>query len=656
MGFMAQLREFGLDQLGIPCLAAKRHKLPSGKTRCYITETKTEWDPDNKRPRPAYSKSVGVVENNAEFGRIIFKDEFLERYPQVRDVTVIRKQGHQYVYVKKPFAQADAVGYHQPGVKRYSPPIPTGKVRHCGATLFTMLIADAYNLAKALAESAQRDSGAVFATANAGLQLRSGALHRIEPNIFNYWYGCDTFGMSSGALTQLCKRLVLHDVPTKYTKSLLKAHFVSDGVEFHFFAIDGTSLSGDIDNEFSDRGFNKEHDKSKQLNLMMLVDQSTGIPFYSRIITGNVNDVSAYQFDAKQIAKFLRSECHLADLKDNTLPMIHVFDRGFVGSKNFDVAVDLGFNFVCNMTSSLKAYKDARAYAIARQLGSGQHRLSDELEFYGVDYIAIPKEHCYTVTTASGAQARLCLHVFFDQTLYAERLIATHDISRSICSAHMDGSYDSLPSNWLKDDKKYNLVKKVKGADGRIHWVTDFNACHLAAKDDATWVLGTTLSKLSGIQVYKAYKNRIRVEQAINCFKQGGGRRVRTGNDSTMQGRIFIDFYRASLYQGMHNRISLALKGAFGRLPTPEEDSYLRSIPKLLDYLNGIGCYSDGKGGIIVTEITGTRRTLFEVLGFPIARKDEETIPLDELVSPSFAELYTYADAAEEGISIRRKK
>ena len=39
MGFMAQLREFGLDQLGIPCLAAKRHKLPSGKTRCYITET-----------------------------------------------------------------------------------------------------------------------------------------------------------------------------------------------------------------------------------------------------------------------------------------------------------------------------------------------------------------------------------------------------------------------------------------------------------------------------------------------------------------------------------------------------------------------------------------------------------------------------------------
>ena len=41
---------------------------------------------------------------------------------------------------------------------------------------------------------------------------------------------------------------------------------------------------------------------------------------------------------------------------------------------------------------------------------------------------------------------------------------------------------------------------------------------------------------------------------------------------------------------------------------------------------------------------------------FPIARKDEETIPLDELVSPSFAELYTYADAAEEGISIRRKK
>lgn len=60
-------------------------------------------------------------------------------------------------------------------------------------------------------------------------------------------------------------------------------------------------------------------------------------------------------------------------------------------------------------------------------------------------------------------------------------------------------------------------------------------------------------------------------------------------------------------------------------------------------------------GGILVTEITGTRRTLFEVLGFPVASKEEEIVPLSELVSPTFAELYTYADAAEDGISIRHR-
>ncbi len=126
---MARVREFSLEDLGIPNLAVKRHKLANGTIRCYVIETKTVWDHANKRAKPAYTKSVGVVENNSEFGRIIFKEEFLERYPQLREVTVLRKENYKYVYrkgsIQPSVDQAPGttapVGYLKPGLKRYAP-------------------------------------------------------------------------------------------------------------------------------------------------------------------------------------------------------------------------------------------------------------------------------------------------------------------------------------------------------------------------------------------------------------------------------------------------------------------------------------------------------------------------------------------------------
>ena len=126
---MARVREFSLEDLGIPNLAVKRHKLANGTIRCYVIETKTVWDSANKRAKPAYTKSVGVVENNSEFGRIIFKEEFLERYPQLREVTVLRKENYKYVYRKGSIhpnvdqapGTTAPVGYLKRGLKRYAP-------------------------------------------------------------------------------------------------------------------------------------------------------------------------------------------------------------------------------------------------------------------------------------------------------------------------------------------------------------------------------------------------------------------------------------------------------------------------------------------------------------------------------------------------------
>ena len=56
---------------------------------------------------------VGVVVQGQELGPIVFTDLFIERFPKLRQVTVVREATHQYVYragaPKTTFAEAAAL-------------------------------------------------------------------------------------------------------------------------------------------------------------------------------------------------------------------------------------------------------------------------------------------------------------------------------------------------------------------------------------------------------------------------------------------------------------------------------------------------------------------------------------------------------------------
>ena len=120
------VKEFGTEELNIPSLTAKRVKQADGSVRVMIAVTPVKWDKELKRPRIVSSKNVGVVANNQEFGPIIFREEFLQQYPQLRAVTVLRKESRQYVYLKTPL-KPETVGYHKSGRKRYNPQADAGK-------------------------------------------------------------------------------------------------------------------------------------------------------------------------------------------------------------------------------------------------------------------------------------------------------------------------------------------------------------------------------------------------------------------------------------------------------------------------------------------------------------------------------------------------
>lgn len=140
-----------IAELGLPRFRTKRARMHDGRERYFVTTPGEE--------------IVGVVVQGQELGPIVFTDLFIERFPKLRQVTVVREATHQYVYragaPKTTFAEAAAL-----------PPPPRSHL-YCSLVLCA-LIAQRYGLERALAQVwGHRDAALILAFATALLMVRS---------------------------------------------------------------------------------------------------------------------------------------------------------------------------------------------------------------------------------------------------------------------------------------------------------------------------------------------------------------------------------------------------------------------------------------------------------------------------------------------------
>lgn len=120
---MAPHTQYGLEELNVPSfIAQKRVNKTTGEIRCRIALGKCCYNKETKKRYISGQKVVGIVEKSQAFGRILFKEEFLEQYPQLRAVTVWRLDNGKYVYTKERIEpEAYQSAYKQPGRPRYKP-------------------------------------------------------------------------------------------------------------------------------------------------------------------------------------------------------------------------------------------------------------------------------------------------------------------------------------------------------------------------------------------------------------------------------------------------------------------------------------------------------------------------------------------------------
>lgn len=659
--------EYSLDKLKIPSLIAQKRTRPTGELRCAIAIGKCVYNKETGKRSIVGQKVVGVVEGNQEFGRILFKNQFIEQYPQLRDVTVLRKANGQYAYIK---AKIEDEAYDntclKPGPKRYDPQQAVTKAKDCefkeaGPFFLLDAISSEEKILPSVLEAFPKCVRyKLLDCAYSGVidgELNYYLMEDICRNRMTYTQGK---GMSTSALCRsirairACERLTFWQQFNK-----LRILEIDPILGLRCVLIDSTSISTYSKLLAQAKwGNNKDHEDLKQVNLMLVTDTG-GMPRMHFFHAGNINDSSAFKGDAQDVQNVLWANGieSLGEDADKHFSFVWEFDRGFNITSNMCSICEAGNHFLGCLSVSNKIASDALLYAC-------QHNIRFKGQTFtghsGLRHLALPEELCATITTSDGKVHTVYTHVYYDDKSYAKNVMELNDKADTIMIFRRQNSYSNLSNDLKKLDKKINLVKKIELENGDVTYEVNCDAIQTYAHDESMWVIITTLGNLSGLDVWESYRKRNNVEVAFRTFKDLNFSRLYAQDTQALEGRGFVAILTTMEQIGLLNRCYDALGGKYGVNLTPQMIKFLRKPKKLLELMKSIRARVTHDGRVIVQHVGGLERSLFLALGLtPPGGKVSSSKEEAEVYaySPNAPEGYTITGAIEDGLtSIRNRQ
>lgn len=114
-------------QLQLPSLVCQRHSNSGGHEYYLITISAAAAHSASVRLKRKVARTVGIVEQGQQWGRILFAAPFVQAFPQLKDLTVMHVPGVHYVYAQVPL---DTVSYETVRAQLKAP-YPTPHKRLC---------------------------------------------------------------------------------------------------------------------------------------------------------------------------------------------------------------------------------------------------------------------------------------------------------------------------------------------------------------------------------------------------------------------------------------------------------------------------------------------------------------------------------------------
>ena len=332
-------------------------------------------------------------------------------------------------------------------------------------------------------------------------------------------------------------------------------------------------------------GLNKDHDHLAQINLALLMGQSSRLPVVYRKLAGNIADVTTI--------KKLLSDLKYLNIKKVKL----VMDRGFYSEDNINALYAHHYKFLMTVKNSMKPVRG--------KLDSAR----DSMITYA-NYSAAHKLYCRSFTTdwnythtksRSGKKdkekRRLYLHIYYNDQR------ATDDKSRFNKQL---GLFEEELRTGNKDPKHEKLYEKYFSVTK-----TPVRGIRITPKEDIIRkkeksfgyfaLIGNDIK--DGVEAINIYRSKDVIEKAYDDLKNRLNlRRASVSSEENLEGKLFVQFVALIYLSYIKQRMDK--KGLFKRY----------TLQGLLDELDIIECFTQPGKQPVVGEVTHKQRELFKAM------------------------------------------
>ena len=358
-------------------------------------------------------------------------------------------------------------------------------------------------------------------------------------------------------------------------------------LEEEYLVYDTTSISSYSQSLKQVRyGVNKDHDPLAQINLALLLGQTSRLPVSYRKLPGNISDV-------KTIKKLL-SDLEYLNIKKVKL----VLDRGFYSEANINAMYQHHYKFLLGAKISLKFIKkyldDARDNMVTRANYSARHALY--CQSFSTDW------HYSEVKPRSGEvikeKRRIYLHLYYnDQRATDEKL-------------RFNKMLDRLEEELLSN-RRVTKNEKLYQRYFNIH-ETQVRGIQLSVKEDAIKAkeerFGYFALISNGIkdplEAIDVYRSKDLIEKAYDDLKNRLSlRRTSVSSEERLDGKLFVQFI--ALIYVSYIKQKMDEEGLFKRY----------TLQGVLDELDIIERFSQPNKKPMVGEVTKKQEELYGLLG-----------------------------------------
>ena len=333
-------------------------------------------------------------------------------------------------------------------------------------------------------------------------------------------------------------------------------------------------------------GKNKDGDNLAQINLALLLGQSSGLPAYYRKLPGNITDVMTIENLLKGIEYLDLGKIRI------------VMDRGFYSAKNVNELYKRHHKFIIGAKISLKFIQDA--LKPDRMDFDRRENYNSETGLFIMSHMMDwPYEDVKVRSGEAVSEARrVYVHIYYNDQL------ATDDKMRF--NKMLDTLEEEIISGKRNEDHEKSYTKYFDVTETPVRGVRitpKQAAINTARKNFGFFVLLSNGVK-DPVEALGIYRNKDMIEKAFNDLKDRlNMRRTSVSSEENLEGKLFLQFV-ALIYLSYVKR-AMDKAGLF---------KYW-TMQELFDELDVIELFQQPGGAAYFGEITDKQRKLYVALG-----------------------------------------